>query len=232
LTGAPSVTTLCDLMDWPILNGLPDDLKRRVLASGRLRRFGRGEVVFHEGDPADTLHLIAKGRIAVRVSTALGDAATLRVLGRGDFFGELALVAIHTRSATVVALEGSETLAISREDFDRLRADHPSVQAFLVQVLAEQVRRLSRQVMESLYVPADDRVLRRLAELVPIYAPADGEAVEIPLTQEDLASMAGTPRATVNRVLREAERAGMIKLGRGRMTVLDAAALAAKCGAV
>ena len=218
-------------MDWPILDGLDDDLKRRVLASGRLRRFARAEVVFHEGDPADTFHLIAKGRFAVRVSTALGDTATLAVLGRGDFFGELALVGANVRSATVVALERGETLAIRREDFDTLRMEHPTVQAFLVQVLVAQVRRLSAQVTEALYVPADDRVLRRLHALVPIYAgdAADG-AIEIPLTQEDLATMAGTSRATVNRVLGEAERAGIIGLGRMRVTVLDRAALAAKAG--
>ena len=218
-------------MDWPILDGLDDDVRRRVLASGRLRRFARSEVVFHEGDPADTFHLIAKGRFAVRVSTALGDTATLAVLGRGDFFGELALVGANIRSATVVALERGETLAIRREDFDALRTEHPTVQAFLVQVLVAQVRRLSAQVTEALYVTADDRVLRRLSALVPIYAgdAIDG-AVEIPLTQEDLATMAGTSRATVNRVLGEAERAGLIALGRMRVTVLDRVALAAKAG--
>jgi CRP/FNR family transcriptional regulator, cyclic AMP receptor protein len=220
-------------MDWPILEGLADELKRQVLASGRLRRFRRGEVVFHEGDPADTLHLIAKGRLAVKVSTALGDTATLRVLGRGDFFGELALVGgAHARTATVIALEPTETLAIRRDDFDRLRSEQPSVQAFLVEVLGEQVRRLSRQVTEALYVPADDRVLRRLAGLVPLYATNDAGPVEIPLTQEDLATMAGTSRATVNRVLGEAEREGIIALGRMRVTVLDPASLLARCGRV
>ncbi|TMK22156.1 MAG: Crp/Fnr family transcriptional regulator [Actinobacteria bacterium] len=217
-------------MDWPILEGLAGEVKRQVLASGRLRRFGRGEVVFHEGDPADTLHLIAKGRVAVKVSTALGDTATLAVLGQGDFFGELALVGAHVRTATVIALEPVETLAIRRDDFDRLRTEHPSVQAFLVEVLSAEVRRLSGQVTEALYVPADDRVLRRLAELVPLYATSDGEPVEIPLTQEDLATMAGTSRATVNRVLGEAEREGIIALGRMRVTVVDPAALRARSG--
>jgi CRP-like cAMP-binding protein len=213
-------------MDWPILSGLPDALKRQVFAAGRLRHFARGEVIFHDGDPGDTLHLIAKGRVAVKVSTALGETATLAVLGRGDFFGELALVEVQPRTATVIALEPSETLAIHREDFDRLRTEHPSVQAFLVEVLGAKVRRLSDQVTEALYVPADERVLRRLAGLVPLYG--DAAPVEIPLTQDDLASMAGTSRATVNRVLREAERSGIIALGRMRVTVIDPAALAEK----
>jgi CRP/FNR family cyclic AMP-dependent transcriptional regulator len=74
-------------------------------------------------------------------------------------------------------------------------------------------------------VPADKRVLRRLLELGDLYAEADGATV-VPLTQEDLAGLAGTSRATVNRVLREEEARGSVKLGRGRTTVLDRDALA------
>jgi CRP-like cAMP-binding protein len=215
-------------MDFPILHDLPEDVRRHVLSAARLRRFSRAEVVFHEGDPGDTLHLIAKGRLAVRVSTVLGETATLAVLGRGDFFGELALLSESHRTATVVALETAETMAISREDFDELRRAQPSVQAFLVEVLGAQVRRLTEQVIEALYVPADRRVLRRLSGLARVYA--NGDEVEIPMTQDDLATMAGTSRATVNRVLGEAEQAGLISVGRRRVTVLNAAGLAAKAG--
>lgn len=215
-------------MDFPILSGLDDELRRHVLAAARLRRFARGEVVFHEGDPGDTFHLIAKGRFAVRVSTQLGETATLAVLGRGDFFGELALLAENPRTATITALEAAETMALRRDSFDELRGTHPPVQAFLVEVLGEQVRRLSDQVIEALYVPADKRVLRRLSGLAGIYAAGDGGPVEIPMTQDDLATMAGTSRATVNRVLGEAEQAGLISIGRRRVSVLDAASLATR----
>ena len=93
-------------MDWLLLEGLSADNRREVLKSTRRRVFMRNEVVFHEGDPGDTLHLITKGRFAVRVGTALGDLATLTVLGVGDVFGELALISEdHVRTATVIALE-------------------------------------------------------------------------------------------------------------------------------
>jgi CRP/FNR family transcriptional regulator, cyclic AMP receptor protein len=211
-------------MDWPILSGVPEDVRRRVLGAARIRRFARNEVVFHEGDPADTFHLIAKGRVAVKVSTPLGDTAMLAVLGRGDFFGELSLLGAHVRSATVVALEPSETLAIHRDSFEGILRDQPSVQGFLVEVLGAQVRRLTGQVVEALFLPADERVVKRLAGLVGSYGADDG-VVEIPLTQDDLATLAGTSRATVNRVLREAEKAGLVKIGRMRVTVLDPQAI-------
>jgi CRP-like cAMP-binding protein len=211
-------------MEWALLDGVPEEVRRRVLAGARLRRFARGEVVFHEGDPGDTLHLIAKGRVAIRVATALGDTATLAVLGAGDFFGELALLQERSRTASVVALEKTETLALHRDDFDQMASENPSVHAFLAQVLGAQVRRLTGQVMDALYVPAEKRVLRRLGELARVYAEGDG-AVVIPLTQEDLATMAGTSRATVNRVLGEAEKSGIVEIGRMRISVVDRAAL-------
>ncbi len=211
-------------MDWPLLDGIPEEPRRRVLAAGRLRRFARGEVIFHEADPGDSLHLIAKGRVAIRVTTPVGEVATLAVLGPGDFFGELALLGPGSRTATVVALEKAETVSIHRDVFETLKSEHPSVETFLTGVLGAQVRRLSDQVLEALFVPADKRVLRRLWELAKQYG-AGVEGTVIPLTQEDLASVAGTSRATVNRVLGLATDAGFVEVSRGKITVVDPAML-------
>ncbi|MBJ7454925.1 MAG: Crp/Fnr family transcriptional regulator [Thermoleophilia bacterium] len=212
-------------MRWQVLEGVPEGDVRQLLSIARRRVFRRGEVVFHVDDPADTLHLIVSGRFAVRVQTPVGDVAILAVLGPGDMFGELALIGGESRrTATVEALQAGETRSIHRPDFERLRAQHPSVTDVLVAILSEGMRRLSRHLLEALYVPADKRVLRRLGELAESYAPGAAEAV-IPLRQEDLASIAGTSRATVNRVLREEESRGSVRLERGRTIVLDRAAL-------
>jgi CRP-like cAMP-binding protein len=123
------------------------------------------------------------------------------------------------RSATVSALEPAETRVIHRSDFTELLRRHPSVDAVLLGILADQIRLLSDRLVEALYVPADTRIRRRLVELADLYED-DGAGV-IPLTQEVLAVLAGTTRETVNRVLREEERRGVITLGRGRVEVLD-----------
>ena len=187
---------------WALLEGVPEEDVRALLSIARRRKFGRGEVVFHENDPADTLHLIDKGRFAVRTQTSLGDTAILAVLGPGDMFGELALLEgdPQPRSATVAALEAAETRSVHRMDFERLRREHPGTASVIIGILSGQVRRLSRHLLEALYVPADKRVLRRLVEVAALYE--DGV---VPITQEDLAGLAGTSRATVNRVLREEE---------------------------
>jgi CRP/FNR family cyclic AMP-dependent transcriptional regulator len=218
-------------MRFALLEQLPEQDVQQVISIARRRRFARGEVVFHQGDPADTLHLIIKGKAAVRVATSLGDAAILAVLGRGEMFGELALIGGESRrSATVVALEPTETHSVHQIDFERLRREHPDlVSNVLIAILSGQVRRLSEQLLEALHVPADKRVRRRLLAVAEVYGDDDGMAsadVTVPLTQDDLADLAGTSRATVNRVLREEEDRGTVALSRGRTTIRDADALA------
>src|SRR5664279_332182 len=72
-----------DMTDWPVLAGLPAAERERILQTGRRCRFARGETLFHHGDPADALYLLASGRVAVRVATPHGDQTILSVLGPG-----------------------------------------------------------------------------------------------------------------------------------------------------
>jgi CRP/FNR family transcriptional regulator, cyclic AMP receptor protein len=204
-------------MEWQLFAGVPEEDVRRLLAIARRRTFGRNEVVFHRGDPANSLHLIAEGRFAVTIVTPLGETAMLGVRGPGDAFGELALVSggEPMRSATVSALERGETRCVLQDDLARLRRDHPRIDAVLVAILAERVRRLSEQVAEAYYLPAEARVLHRLADLADLY----GGVVSLP--QEALAELAGTSRATVNRVLREQQERGLVELGRAKILVPD-----------
>lgn len=219
-------------MRWTILEGLPEAERERLLQVSRRRRFAAGEVVFHRGDPADTLHLIARGRFAVRIVTPLGDTATLALLGPGQTFGELALLGEEQpRSATVAALEPGETRSIHTLDFQRIRREYPAVDGLLLTLLRLQIERLSTQLVESMYIAADRRVLRRLVDAVRLYGENEaGKGTDVPLTQEELAQLAGTSRATVNKVLREMEDRGALELRRGRAIVLDMAALVRRGG--
>ena len=205
-------------MEWPILAGIPEEDVRRVLQIARRRTFGRREVVFHRGDPADTLHLVHSGRFAVRIGTPLGrhgDAEDASARARRSARSRCSTTSAP-RSATIVALETSETRAIHKLDFDALRARHPACRDILATALALRVRRLSELLVEAHYEPADRRVLRRVAELAV-------EGGVVPLTQEELSNLAGTSRATVNRVVRDAQERGEVELRRRRIDVLDGA---------
>ncbi len=215
-------------MDWRLLEGVPAEEVRLLLSVARRRTFGRNEVVFHRHDPADSLHLITKGRFAVRVMSPLGDTVTIAVRGPGDSFGEMAVIVEGAnRAATVAALEGAETFSVFHEDFERLRGQFPAINQALITFLAGEVRILNERLLEAFYVPAERRVLRRLAELADLYAGPGAEA-EIPLTQEAIAELAGTARATVNRVLRDEQERGTIGLRRGRVIVPDRKVLRAR----
>jgi CRP/FNR family cyclic AMP-dependent transcriptional regulator len=205
--------------EWPILNMLADEEARGVLAAARRRRFARDEVVFHRDDPADTMHLVRSGCLAVRVITPVGSVATLHLVGPGECFGELALVRSgHVRSATVEAVSPSETYAVSQADLEQLRRRHPEIDRYLAQLFGDRLADLTERLVEALYTPAPRRVRRILDDLAERYREPSGDAV-IPLTQDDLAGLAGTSRLTVNRVLQELRRSGRVELYRGRILV-------------
>lgn len=208
-------------MEWKLLRHLPPEDVRELLAVARRRRFARREVVFHQEDPADSLHLVVTGRFAIRIMTRRGETSTIGVRGPGDSFGEMALVGDEpTRSATVAALEAGETFAVYKDEFQRVRRQHPGVTDLLVAFLAGEVRRQNALLLEALHVPVERRVRRRVLELAELYPDR-----QVPLTQEELAEMAGTTRATVNATLRAEQERGTIELRRGRVVVLDPEAL-------
>jgi len=204
-------------VEYEILAGLGEADRRAVLAACKRNRYARGEVVFHQHDLGDTFHHIASGRVVIQVTTSRGDVATVAVLGRGEGFGEQALLGQgQRRTASAVALEPTETLVISRALFEDLRATHPTVDDLLLAHLARQVLHLTDLYVDTLFLPAEKRVLRRLLELEELYE--DGE---IAVRQEDLAAMAGTSRPTANRALQAAIDAGEVTASRGRLRVVD-----------
>lgn len=188
------------------------------------RRFSRDEVLLHEGELGDTLHVIDKGRVLVETSTAAGDVAALSVRGRGEVLGELAIVGEGRRTAKVTALEATETLSLTAAVLDDMRAEDPRVDRFLVTLLAAKLAETTTQLMEVLFVPVEARVLRVLLRLADVFDNGV-DPITVRIRQTDIAAMAGTRRQTANRPLRDAETTGAIELGRGSIRVLDRALL-------
>jgi CRP-like cAMP-binding protein len=203
-----------------ILDELDEADTRLVIAASRRRRYKRGEAICREGDPGDTLHLIDKGHVAIRVTTPAGDTATMRVIGPGSHFGEMAVLESVSRSATVVAIDTVETLCLHRDVINTLRAQHHSVDQAMLLAALKEVRRLSNALTEALYLPVPRRLARTLDRLVEVFP--DGI---IPLTQDDLAGLTGTTRQTANEVLQQLVADEAITLSRGKVVVVDRARL-------
>lgn len=213
------------LLDSPFVRALARSDREALDAIARPAWFEPDELLVRQGEVATSIHLIAAGHVAAETGSD-ADRVMLVVMGPGDVFGELALVdGRGRRTADVRALDETQTLAIERPAFEQLRARSPTVDRFVVALLAARVRRLSAHLHEALHVAAEIRVARRLLSLVTVYGPA--EPVVVPLRQDQLAQLAGTTRPTVNRALRALEERGGVQLGRGRVTITDRAVVLA-----
>lgn len=211
-------------MSWPLLESLPEADREAVLKATRQRRFVRGEHLFHEEEPADAMHLVVSGHVAVRTSTANGGSALLNVLGPGDVVGELSLLPGATagrRSAAVSCLDRVVTQVLTATTFRLVCDRHPGVERWLAGVLAERVRDLSERVRDLMLVSSEDRVRSCLRDLAARFADGDDRHTVISLTQDQLAEFVGATRPTVNQALQLLAAEGVVSLGRGRLTVLE-----------
>jgi CRP/FNR family transcriptional regulator len=186
------------------------------------RSFPAGTRVFHEGDDSDACYIVKNGSFRVTREHSDGRAITLATLGPGEIFGELAMLDGDQRSASAEALTDGDLLALPANDVRGLLARHPEISLKLVAGLVRRLRaanvRLSRQSFQT--VPS--RVAGILAQLSREAQNGDeAEEVTINMNQTDLAQLAGTSRESVSRFLAELVRAGVVRSGRGRVTVLD-----------
>lgn len=207
------------------------------LACLRLRRYRRDETIFHQGDPGDALYVVASGRVKVLLpSPDTGEPAILATLGRGQFFGELAMLDGEPHSASVVALEPTEALVLGRDDFERLFESEPSIRRSLVLALTRELRRLTDHVEALHFLDLPGRLAFRIADLAGAAhadRPTNGAAamgrsevrLDWPYTQAELAGMVGGSRESVNRLLADFVARGLIRFEQDTLVVPDAGRL-------
>lgn len=194
------------------------------IASGlRRRRFRRNEVIFHQGDPGDSLHIVASGAVKIVLPSAEGEEAIIATLRPGDFFGELALLDGAPRSATATALEPSDTLVLPRQVFLDLLDTMPGLRNALLAGLAKQLRRLTGHVEELHFLDLAGRLAMRLTRLARDTDPAARGEIRLawPYTQSDLAAMIGGTRQSVNRLLSELVDEGLITIEPDALVITD-----------
>jgi CRP-like cAMP-binding protein len=200
---------------------------RNIIESlaGRLRRrrFRRNEVIFHQGDPGDALHIVAAGAVKILLPSAEGDEAIIATLRPGDFFGELALLDGAPRSATAAALENSDTLVLPRDVFMGLLDTLPGLRDALLAGVAHELRRLTGHVEELHFLDLAGRLAMRLTRLARETEPdAHGEIrLDWPYTQSDLAAMIGGTRQSVNRLLSELVEQDLIRIEPDALVISD-----------
>jgi CRP/FNR family transcriptional regulator, cyclic AMP receptor protein len=226
IAARPLAQTLAGI---PFFSGLDAQSLESVGRGMRARRFRRGEVIFHQGDPGDALFIVMSGAIKIMLPSDSGDEAILATLRPGDVFGELALLDGAPRSATATALEATETLILPRDQFRELLATEPAIRDAILASMAGELRRLTNHVEELHFLDITGRLASRLVRLASESGkPLPDGAIRLgsPLTQGDLAAMIGCTRQSVNKLLGMFTDDGLIRLERDSIVILDLDGLA------
>ena len=197
----------------PLFAQVDDRALQACAASLSVRRYRRGETIFHQGDPGHALFIVESGAVKIVLPSPEGDeGAIIATLGRGDFFGELALLDGAPHSATAVAIEPTQTLVLARDRFEELVETEAGLRQALFAGIVGELRRLTAHVEELRFLDLPGRLAMRLVRLAREADPnASGEVrLAWPYTQSDLAAMIGGTRQTVNRILTDLSARGLV----------------------
>ena len=207
----------------PIFSSFNEDELERLAKLCVQRTTPRDHVILVAEEVGDTLFIISHGSVKVSYVSESGREVILSILKKGDFFGELSLLDGKTRSANITTLEQTDLLLIRRGDFLHLIEEFPNIAIGLLRVLAQRIRAADLQIASVTLQDAMGRVASAIVHVAEKTGRPRGDSVIIPKLpiQQDLASMAGTARETISRVMTEFEEKGFIEKEGHRVVIPD-----------
>lgn len=211
----------------PIFATLSDDHLHVLAANSGIRICERGATIFHQGSPGDMLYIVISGQVRLYTISQTGQELSVLICGPGNFFGELALLDGQMRSATATTMRRSELLTLRRGDFRQAIRSFPEISLTVLETLSNRLRTTNGYMEYLVSHSAPQRVVRRLLDLADQHGIDEGNLtrINLRLTQDDLASLSGTTRETVNRVLSSLRDQGLIRVERAQVSVLNLALL-------
>ena len=209
----------------PLFAGLSDQELEVLAGSLGKRTFGKGMIIFHKGNPGQTLYIIESGKVRIFIISESGQEISVNIYGPGDVFGELALLDGLPRSAGAVAVEKAVTLTLHRDDFLRHLEAYPRMAKSIMEVLSTRLRYTTTYAESLSFLDVYGRVAAKLLELADRYGVQkdgeDGIEINLRLTQAELASWVAATRESVNKVLGTFRDHGLIQVEGQRITVLN-----------
>lgn len=183
------------------------------------RSISRGTTIFSKDDPGSSLFAICNGEVKITLPSVDGHDATFNRIGNGAIFGEIALLDGRSRTADAVAMTDCELFVIERRDFLPLVREEPEIALKLIEILCERLRQTIDQAENLMFLPLPARLAKALLRL----AGSEGGTSErtVTVTQNDLGSMVGTTRESINRQLRAWEERRWVRLERGATVILS-----------
>jgi CRP/FNR family cyclic AMP-dependent transcriptional regulator len=200
---------------------LPDEDIRALMAVARKKIFRAGEVIFHREDVGQYLYVIKEGKVNICLISPEGQEISLVVLGKKDFFGELAIFDGLPRSTDAIALERVECYTLERSEFHNAIMKNPKIAIQLLEILSKRLRKTDDKVEDLVVLDVYGRVAKKLLDLAHEHGinTEDGIRIDMRLTQQDLASMVGASRESVNKVLGYFTDKGYISSDKHKITL-------------
>ena len=187
----------------PLFAGLADEDIRELMAVAKRRTFRSGEVIFHREDPGQVLYVIKEGKVKISLISPDGQEISLVVFGKGECFGEFAILDGLPRSADAIAMEKVECYTLQRSDFHKAIMRNPKIAIQVMEVLSKRLRSTDQMVEDLIFLDVYGRVAKKLLELADTHGTKveNGIRIDVRLTQQELASMVGSSRESVNKVM-------------------------------
>ncbi len=198
----------------------------RLSQAGYLRCFARNEMINLEGDVANTLCIIRRGRVRIMLSTPEGEELTVEIVEKGRLFGESSFLSKSLRPTTVTAVTEVELICCTIPQLIPCLCQNPDILTKLLQHCSETMNHLSYSLHSFRFLNR----YQRIASFLLTETGTDNPDKEItgqclPYTHDEIAMCLGLARPTVSQVLKEFERKGCVRCAYGRVYVLDRAAL-------
>ncbi len=200
---------------------LADEDLHELMTAAKRRAFRSGEVIFHRDDPGQVLYMIKEGKVKICIISPDGQEISLAVFGKGECFGEFALLDGLPRSADAVALEKVECYTLQRTDFHNAIMKNPKIAIQVLEALTKRLRNTDNMVEDLIFLDVYGRVAKKLLELADAHGVKtdDGVRIEVRLTQQELASMVGASRESVNKVMGYFSEKDFISTDKHRITL-------------
>lgn len=200
----------------PLFSGLSDEALAEIEQHGSIKTYKKNTIVINEGDETDSLYVILSGSVKIFISGEDGREAVLNHQGPGEYFGEMALIDRQPRAASVMTLEPSRFMIISRGDFMRCLSSNPEIALNLIEPMSHRIRMLSRNVSTLALLDVYGRVARTLLDQA---VEEEGVLRTGKLTQQEIADMVGASRAMVSRIIKDLKTGGYISIDKKRITI-------------
>jgi CRP/FNR family transcriptional regulator, cyclic AMP receptor protein len=203
----------------PFFTQLNDRELDVVRAVATEKTYAKNAVVLTEGEMGDSLYMIQSGKVKVFIGDEDGREITLKMLGSGDFFGEMSMIDKQPRSASVTTVESSTFLVLTHAAFEKCVEQSPRIANMVMLILAQRVREADRKIGTLALMDVYGRVASTLLEL-SVYS--NGKLmVGEKLSQQDLANMVGASREMVNRILKDLSDRGFISIQSKSITIIN-----------